>query len=336
MEVKQGPQHIIVIGTSAGGLSALNELVSQLKADWDAAYFIVLHLSRKGISDFLVHQLQQYTSLPCQLGTDDQLIKKGHIYIAIPNFHLLIKQGRVKLGHGPTENRWRPSIDVLFRSAAAAYDSHVTGIILTGLLDDGTSGMWAIKRTGGTLIVQDPNEAEYPDMPLSVLNRMEADHCISLSEMGSVLDKIIHTKEFLSDPIPADILAEAEIAERMISGIDVVQPLGNNSVYTCPDCGGVLFNVKNGKIDRYRCHTGHTYSEKDLEVKQAENLEAALWVALRMMEERKNLIKKLEEQTRGRGFSRFANDYKEKHEELQFHIDKIKELLFITQKDDDT
>jgi len=173
-------------------------------------------------------------------------------------------------------------------------------------------------------------------MPLSVLNRMEADHCISLSEMGSVLDKIIHTKEFLSDPIPADILAEAEIAERMISGIDVVQPLGNNSVYTCPDCGGVLFNVKNGKIDRYRCHTGHTYSEKDLEVKQAENLEAALWVALRMMEERKNLIKKLEEQTRGRGFSRFANDYKEKHEELQFHIDKIKELLFITQKDDDT
>jgi len=336
MEIKEGPQHIIVIGTSAGGLSALNELVSQFKEDWDAAYFIVLHLSRKGISDFLVHQLKQYTSLPCQLGTDEQQIKKGHIYIAIPNFHLLIKQGRVKLGHGPTENRWRPSIDVLFRSAAAAYDSHVTGIILTGLLDDGTSGMWAIKRTGGTLVVQDPNEAEYPDMPLSVLNRMEADYCISLSEMGSVLDKIIHTKEFTNDPIPDDILAEVEIAERMTSGIDVVEPIGTNSVYTCPDCGGVLFRIVNGQINRYRCHTGHTYSEKDLEVKQAENLEAALWVALRMMEERKNLIKKLEEQTRGRGFSRFANDYKEKFEELQFHIEKVKELLFVTQKTDDT
>ena len=336
MEIEEGPQHIIVIGTSAGGLNALSELVNQLKKDWDAAYFIVLHLSRKGISDFLVHQLQQYTTLPCHLGSNDQQIEQGHIYVAIPNFHLLVKKGKVKLGNGPTENRWRPSIDVLFRSAAAAYGSHVTGIILTGLLDDGTSGMWAIKRTGGTLVVQDPNEAEYPDMPLSVLNRMEADYCITLSEMGSVLDKIIRTKEFTNDPIPADILAEAEISERMTSGIDVVEPLGSNSVYTCPDCGGVLFNLENGKISRYRCHTGHTYSEKDLEVKQAENLEAALWVALRMMEERKNLIQKLEEQTRSKGFSRFANDYKEKFQELQFHIDKIKELLFITQKEDDT
>ena len=180
MEIKEGPQHIIVIGTSAGGLNALSELVSQLKKEWDAAYFVVLHLSRKGISDFLVHQLQQYTTLPCQLGNNDQDIEKGHIYIAIPNFHLLIKKGKVRLGNGPTENRWRPSIDVLFRSAAASYNSHVTGIILTGLLDDGTSGMWAINRTGGTLVVQDPNEAEYPDMPLAVLNRMEADYCITL------------------------------------------------------------------------------------------------------------------------------------------------------------
>src|SRR5437763_2723940 len=178
------PRFIIVIGTSAGGITALTELVNQFNSDWDAAFFIVSHLSRKGISDFLVHKLQEHTNLHCERAMEDGSIQKGHIYIAMPNFHMLLKNGLVKLGHGPEENRWRPSIDVLFRSAAAYYNSRVIGIILTGLLDDGTSGMWAIKRSGGSLIVQDPNEAEYPDMPISVLNRMEVDYCVRLGEMG--------------------------------------------------------------------------------------------------------------------------------------------------------
>src|ERR1700694_3550546 len=113
----QEPKHMIVIGTSAGGLNALSELVGQFKAEWDAAYFIVLHLSRKGISDFLVHRLQQFTSLSCMLAVGGQQIAKGTIYVAMPNFHLLLKDGHTVRGHGPEENRWRPSIDVLFRSA---------------------------------------------------------------------------------------------------------------------------------------------------------------------------------------------------------------------------
>ncbi|MFL5773295.1 MAG: chemotaxis protein CheB [Flavisolibacter sp.] len=326
------PDHIIVVGASAGGLNALVELVTQFKEEWSAAFFIVLHLSRKGISDFLVHKLQQHTTLECHRATEGQKIKTGNIYIAMPNFHLLIKKNEIRLGHGPEENRWRPSIDVMFRSAAAAYNSHVIGIILTGLLDDGTSGMWAIKRSGGTLIVQDPNEAEYPDMPLSVLNRMEVDHCVSLQEMGPLLDDIIASKEFTDETVPQDILAEAMIAEKMATGIEVIEKLGDKSVYTCPDCGGILFMVENGKINRYKCHTGHSYSQADLAVKQSEALDSTLWVALRMMEERKNLLKKMEDQTKEKGFNRFAKEHQRKAEELQLHIDRMKEMLKITQK----
>ena len=166
------PKFVIVVGTSAGGMSALSELVGQLKSGMDAAVFVVMHLSRTSISDFLMHRLQPLTQLKCEIATEGAPIKKNHIYIASPNLHLLVKKGSIILGRGPQENRWRPSIDVLFRSAAAAYSTRAIGVVLTGLLDDGTTGMLTIKRSGGTCIVQDPNEAEYPDMPLSVLNNM--------------------------------------------------------------------------------------------------------------------------------------------------------------------
>lgn len=328
----QEPKHIVVVGTSAGGLSALNELVSQFDTAWDAAFFIVLHLSRKGISDFLRHRLQHYTKLNAVLAQDGLPIERGNIYIAPPGNHLLVKKGVVKLGHGPEENRWRPSIDVLFRSAAAAYNSQVTGLVLTGLLDDGTAGMWAIKRSGGTAIVQDPNEAEYPDMPLSVLNRMEVDHCLTLNEMGPALANLFATKQITNTPVPEDVKAEAAIAEKMASGPETLTPLGTQSVYGCPDCGGILFEIKDEKILRFRCQIGHSYNEEDLEIKQVENIENTLWVALRMMEERKNLITKIEGQTRARGYHRYADEHKQKGDELQVHINKLKELLYSTQQ----
>jgi two-component system, chemotaxis family, protein-glutamate methylesterase/glutaminase len=329
------PKHIIVIGTSAGGLTALTELVSQFNPEWDAAYFIVLHLSRKAVGDFLIHRLQQHSKLACKGAADNMPIQRGTIYIGIPNYHLLLKKGTIILGRGPEENRWRPSIDVLFRSAAAAYNSHVTGIILTGLMDDGTSGMWAVKRSGGTCIVQDPNEAEYPDMPLSVLNKMEVDYCVSLSEMGTVLQRIMDIKKVSKIEIPPEIIAEASIAEKMATGLEVVAKVGESSVYSCPDCGGMLTEIKDGPMSRYRCHTGHTYTENDLMLKQSENVEATLWVALRMMEERKNLLGRLEKESRQRGFNRYANEHLRKGEELQLHINKLKELLTITQNSEE-
>ncbi len=329
----KAPNFIVVVGTSAGGMNALIELVSQLKEDIDAAFFIVMHLSRTSISDFLVHRLQPHTSLKCEVAEEDTAIEKGHIYVAAPNQHLLVKKNKIILGRGPEENRWRPSIDVLFRSAAAAYSTRVIGVVLTGSLDDGTTGMLAIKRSGGTSIVQDPNEAEYPDMPVSVLNNVEVDYCIPLHQMGETIFKIAksHPEEIAA---PQDVIIESEIAERVVVDYGNVKQLGEKSIYACPDCGGGLWNInkQDGKADRYRCHIGHSYSEKDLVLKQGEILESTLWIALRIMEERRNLLKKMEDDNNKKGLSKMATSYQEKGEDIQFHVDKMKEVLFATQK----
>jgi two-component system chemotaxis response regulator CheB len=261
----------------------------------DTAYCIVLHLSRKGIGDFVIHTLQKVTSLHCTLAKDGDAAERDHIYVARPNQHMLLKNNKFLLGAGPEENRWRPSIDVLFRSAAVAYSSHAIGVILSGLLDDGTSGMRAIKRSGGKCIVQDPDEAEYPDMPVSVINHMEADHVATLVEIGPIIADIIEHTKGDKKPAPEDVITESKIAETTAVGIDDVSKLNvEQSIFACPDCGGGLWNVKNDVIKRYRCHIGHAYTERDLILKQAEAAGTALWVALRMMEERKHFLRKME------------------------------------------
>jgi len=326
------PKFIIVAGASAGGMNALIELVSQFNVEMDVAVFIVMHLSRTSISDFLVHRLQPHTSLKCEVAKESLPIKKGHIYVAAPNHHLLVKKDIIILGGGPEENRWRPSIDVLFRSAAAAYSTRVIGIILTGSLDDGTAGMMAIKRSGGITIVQDPNEAEYSDMPLSVVDNMKVDYCISLASMGEAIVSILKTTP-RKIPAPADVVIESKIAERVVVDYDNVRKIGEKSIFACPDCGGGLWSINkdNGKPDRYRCHIGHSYSEKDLVVKQGEILESTLWIALRIMEERRNLLKKMEDDNRRKGLTRISTNYRQKGKEIQFHVDKMKEILFATQ-----
>lgn len=327
------PKFIIVVGASAGGMNALIELVAQFREDLEAAVFIVMHLSRNSISDFLVHRLQPHTLLKCEVAKDDASIEKGHIYVAAPNQHLLVKTDKIILGRGPEENRWRPSIDVLFRSAAAAYNTRVIGVVLTGSLDDGTTGMLAIKRSGGICIVQDPNEAEYPDMPLSVLNNMEVDYSVSLTKMGSIIFDITLT-EPEQIAAPSDIIIESDIAERVVVDYDNVRKIGEKSIYACPDCGGGLWaiNKQTGKTDRYRCHIGHSYSENDLVIKQGQILESTLWTALRIMEERRNLFKKMEDDNLRKGLSKMALSYQEKGQDIQFHVDKMKEILYATQQ----
>lgn len=203
------------------------------------------------------------------------------------------------------------------------------------MLDDGTTGMHALKRSGGTCIVQDPNEAEYPDMPLSVLNNMEVDYCIPLAQMGRVINDLIQANP-QEKSAPEDVVIESEIAERVVIDYDNVSKLGDLSLYACPDCGGGLWTVNkdNGCADRYRCHIGHSYSEKDLENRQIKNMEKTLWIALRMMEERKTLLLKMEGDNEKRGCSKTASDYRQKKFDLQIHIDRLKEVVFATQKED--
>jgi two-component system chemotaxis response regulator CheB len=282
-----------------------------------------------------LNTLQPLTRLKCEIPEEGASVKKGHIYIASPNVHLLVKKGEIVLGRGPEENRWRPSIDVLFRSAAAAYSTRVIGIVLTGLLDDGTTGMLAIKRSGGTCIVQDPNEAEYPDMPLSVLDSMEVDYCLPLTQMGEVILAITQTTPE-EIPAPQDILIESQIAERVVVDYDHVKQLGEKSLFACPDCGGGLWDItkveNGGNVVRYRCHIGHSYSEKDLVIKQGEIFESTLWTALRIMEERRNLLKKMADEHTKKGLTSMAKTYKDKTDAIQVHVDHMKEVLFASQK----
>ena len=297
----------------------------------DATYLIILHLSRKGIGDFVVYRMKQATDIPCQTAADGAPVKSGHVYIARPNQHLLVKNDHFILGGGPEENQFRPSIDVLFRSAAVAYSFHAINIILSGLLDDGTSGMWAMKRSGGTCVVQDHNENEYPDTPLSVISNFEVEYVASLSEMGGLIAKIIKGKKGRKKAVPKEVIAESKIAETSAVGIGDIEKIADLSAFPCPDCGGNLWAVKDDVIKRYRCHIGHAYTEKDLVIKQAETASATLWVELRMMEEKKHLLKKMQLKTENKGHRTLASNHVNRHDEMERHITTLKKILFDSQ-----
>lgn len=326
------PRFLIVVGASAGGLSAVIELCAQLDPEMDAAVCVVLHVSHISMSDILAKQIQKSSPFICRIAKDDEPIVRGHIYMAAADKHLLVKKRNLLLGQGPPENRWRPSIDALFRSAAVAYDGHVIGIILTGLLQDGTAGMLAIKKSGGICVVQDPKEAEYPDMPQAVLDNVEVDYCLSLSQMGFLLkEKTADPQETLNTHVPKEVQIEAAIAERVAIGMDLVAPLGKKSLFTCPDCGGGLWEIDDGKLPRYRCHIGHAFTEKELQLRQNETLESTLWVALRMMEERRQLLQKMADEERSKGRERSACNKEERVDDLKVHIERLKQILFETQ-----
>lgn len=316
---KNEVKNIVVIGTSAGGINAVSRLVTGFDKDFDAAVFVVIHISRNSLTEVILSQIQKKTKLRCVIPRDGEKITNKIIYLAPADHHMMIEKNKILIRKGAFDNHWRPSVDVLFRSAAAAYDSCVTGVILTGLLDDGTSGMSAIKRSGGRCMVQDPKEADFPDMPNSVLNSMEVDYKVSIDEMGYILSDIFSRSDCVGGIAPDDVKLEAEITMRMSSSVEDLEKLGPITPFTCPDCGGILVKVANDQIARYRCYTGHTYTEKALESEKVKRLEESLWVAIRMMEERKNL---LEGTT-----SDHVQGKIERVEQMKVHINRLKNML---------
>jgi two-component system, chemotaxis family, protein-glutamate methylesterase/glutaminase len=326
------PKFIVVIGASAGGTLVLPKLLGQLKHNMDIAVFIVIHMPKRSVADMLIRRLQKHTALKCKIPTNGEAIKSNHVYLSKPDHHLIVKEENILLGKGPMENRYRPSIDTLFRSAAAEFDHKVIGIVLTGLLEDGAAGMVSIKRSGGTLIVQDPNEAEYPDMPNAVLNNVKADHVVPVEEMGTVIAKII-AKPPKKTKIPEDVKKEAEIAERVQVGIDQLTKISDHSVFSCPDCGGGLWEMTSQGNTRYRCHVGHAYSENGLLASMEATTESALWTAMRIIEERRNLLKKLADKESMNGSKTAAARYKQRIKELSLQIDQLKKVLFSSQSD---
>ncbi|RYD78304.1 MAG: chemotaxis protein CheB [Verrucomicrobiaceae bacterium] len=256
---------VIVIGASAGGTEAVEQLVAGLAPDIRAAVLIVRHLPAETPASFLVRRLRSRTTIPCLEAKEGAELLSAHVVIAPSDNHLLVDGSRTRVVHGPRENRWRPSVDTLFRSAAVSHGSRVIGVILSGMLDDGTAGMSAIKSCGGICVVQDPEEAAYPDMPRNVLNNVTVDHCAPVAEIASLLGRLVDERVPAAEPLPPDILVEDRIARSAVSDMDAVEELGERSVLTCPDCGGVLWRLSNDGFPRFRCHTGHVYSPEQLE-----------------------------------------------------------------------
>ena len=309
-------------------MPALTRLVAQLPATLPAAVLVVQHLAPDSTGEPLVARLASHTTLPCQLATHQQPLQAGHLYLAPPDRHLLVKDDRLLVTKGPRENNFRPAADALFRSAAVAFDSHVIGVVLTGMLHDGTAGLDFVKRCGGIAVVQDPAEAEYPSMPESALRHVEVDYTVSLDQMGPLLITLVTPPAHLPTPpafmdIPPDLQLEAAIAERVVGTTEQVAQLGHQVPLTCPGCGGSLWEVNTGHVLRYRCHTGHAYTAEALAESSRQSLEESLWVALRMMEERKNLLSSLA----SHGDSPANAHQIERIEDMKGHINRLREFL---------
>lgn len=302
------PRHIIVIGASAGGVEALTRLARDLSPEIDAALFITVHFPAAATSA-LPRILSRAGTLQALHPTDGQAIEVGKIYLAPPDHHLLIFRDHVRLYRGPRENGNRPAVDPMFRSAALSYGARVIGVVLSGNLDDGTSGLLAIKRRGGIAVVQDPEDAMFPSMPQSAIEHMAVDHVVKLERLGALLHELAaRPAQEEEEIVPADDLEkETEYSEVDLTRIeDAAAHPGVLAPFGCPDCGGTLWELREGDLVRFRCRVGHAWTSDALLASQSETLDAALWTALRALEESAALSKQLAERAHIRGNSRLA------------------------------
>ena len=285
---------IIVIGASAGGVEALITVVHALPADISAALFAVMHIPAAGPT-LLPEILSTTGALPAHQPSDGESIARGHIYVAAPDHHLLIGRGHIHLVSGPKENGFRPAIDATFRSAARAYGPRVVGVILTGMLDDGTAGLLAVKRRGGTAIVQEPAEALFPSMPASAIRYVDVDAIVSLDEIAPLLIRLASQPVETGGEVPVsdDLELEVNISDMDREALQDADQFGTLAPFSCPDCGGVLAEFYDGDLLRFRCQVGHAYSSESLLVRQTDTLEQSLWAAYRALDERTNLALRL-------------------------------------------
>ncbi|MCY1046446.1 chemotaxis protein CheB [Corallococcus sp. bb12-1] len=303
---------IIVIGASTGGVEALSRLVGSLPVDLPAAVLVVLHVAPHRRS-YLPEILSRSGPLPAHHPQHGEPLKVGHIYVAPNDRHLLVEAGHVKVVKGPRENGHRPAVDSLFRSAAAAYGPRVVGVVLTGALDCGTAGLFAVKREGGLAVVQEPQDAFFPDMPRSALEFVKVDHCVPLVELAPLLRRLAST------PAPSRAhrrsrRVASEVKAMTVDGPSMEEPpeasrYAKPSHFSCPDCGGVLFELEEEGLLRFRCRTGHGYTAEALSSSQQQRLDAALWVALRALEESASLSRRLAAQSRQRDHPQSVNHF---------------------------
>jgi two-component system chemotaxis response regulator CheB len=302
---------IITIGASAGGIEVLIELMRALPGDLPASVFVVVHTPPDNPS-VLPRILQRGSALRVAHACDGEPIERGRVYVAPPDHHLLVKRTCVRVTLGPRENGFRPAVDPLFRSAAIAYGARTVGVLLSGNLDDGTAGIAAIARVGGVTIAQEPAEALYPGMPASAIERVGVDHVVRAAELPSLLERLarepVHAE---GGEVSDETRQEADIAEMEPQALEELQRPGTPAGFGCPECGGSLFALTSGEVIHFRCRVGHAWSQDTLLARQGEQLETALWTALRALEESAALRVQLAQRLRRRGSESLATRLEE-------------------------
>lgn len=302
---------IVVIGASAGGVELLLDLAAELPARLPASIFVVVH-TPAGFLSTLPELLSHRGALPAVHPNHGDEISPGRIYVAPPDNHLLVRRGFVEVVRGPTENGHRPAVDPLFRTASRSYGSRVVGVVLSGYLDCGTAGLMSIKARGGVAVVQDPTTARAPDMPRSALDRVEVDHVIAPPELPGLLARLA--------------AQEAPEVPPGGGGVEVLEGTrpGRRAELVCPACHGVLTEADVGDFARFQCHVGHAFSLESLLGAQGEDVERALWAAVRSLEEAAALSRRIRRTQRDENLRR---RFAEKEHRLQHQADLIRDLL---------
>ncbi len=321
---------IVVVGASCGGIEAFREVVKGLPADFAAAIFFVLHISPEGTS-YLPNILTRSGKLGALHPKDGEPIRPGVIYVAPPDHHLLVHRGFVRVVRGPRENRHRPAIDPLFRSAARWYRERVIGVVLSGSLDDGSVGLRTIHQQGGTTIVQNPEDAICPSMPRNAMENVKPDHRLAASEIAPLLVRLaaqpaLPAKEAAS---AASLENDLKFAEFDMATIENEENPGRPSAFACPECHGVLWEIRDDEMLRFRCRVGHAYTATTLLEEQMHSMEGSLWEALRALEESAALARRMASLIKGRHGAASAR-YQQDAESKEKHAAFLREMLLKT------
>ncbi|GAA4339672.1 chemotaxis protein CheB [Pigmentiphaga soli] len=299
---------LIVLGASAGGVHALQTVVSALPAGLPAAVLAVQHIGAH--PSMLPALLNQAGPLPATHASHGERYRTGHIYVAPPDRHLMVDDDRLTLSDGPKENFARPSIDALFRSAAVAAGPRVIGAILTGRLEDGVVGLAAVKVCGGLALVQDPREAMAPSMPENALRSVDVDFVLPLGELGAMLGRLAGTPAGTAPiRIPDHIMLENTMTASGDRPLEDMDRIGRISAFTCPECHGTLWQLSDRQPLRYRCHTGHAFSAASLAQGLSRHVEDTMWSAIRALHEKQALFRKLALHYGGGGDAAAAASY---------------------------
>jgi two-component system chemotaxis response regulator CheB len=320
---------LVVIGASAGGLQALQEVLSSLPDDLAACVLVVMHTPSNG-SGVLPQILSRFTRLRVAFGRTGDPLEPARVYVARPDFHLIVTSDGLQVVHGPRENGFRPAIDPLFRTAGREFGARVIGVVLSGALADGTFGLSVIKHFGGIAIVQEPTDAIIPAMPLNAIKSVDVDHVAPARDIGAIIERLTSVVE--ARPGAVDMPRRKQELEPQLSPDTTVTEMqdlfGPPSALTCPECGGAMWEVQENRVLRYQCHTGHQYAPENLEEGQRDAIDGALWSAVRVLEEHAALKTRMAERAAGSGLTAVAEGFAEGARDAHEQAQRIRAVLF--------